>query len=296
MKKFLTFILIVAGTGIIYAKDYHKTREMIDTILTEESDAAEAELKEKEKQQLQQEGDKTGENTENGQEKKDDAGTMNDKNKMSGKDASVYKSALQLYENGFYDAALVKFNDIIKNYPDSKFIDFSRICAGRIYIKQYKYDEAIKEFDSIKETSGEYPSSLYYKAEAFRYKGDKVSSIEFYQKFASEYPQDKLAPNSILNAGKLYMNNKQGAQALEAAIKLIKEYPDRDTIDDAYYLIAKIYEKDPALKDVETARKYYKLFLKKAANNEKYFFDSPLLPAIKRDLEHLEKTHFRSER
>ncbi|NLV66072.1 MAG: hypothetical protein GXY14_00180, partial [Spirochaetes bacterium] len=57
-----------------------------------------------------------------------------------------------------------------------------------------------------------------------------------------------------------------------------------------------IYEKDPVLRDVESARRYYRIFLKKAANNEKYFSDSPLLPAVKRDMEQLEKTHFKMER
>ena len=277
----------------LQAKDFNKTEEMIETILSEESESAVKQEKDKTEQQQEGEGPVT---EEAGTETKDDSKNIPRQNTMSGKDESVYKTAIQLYQNGYYDHSLAKFNEIISSYPDSRFLDNARVWAGRIYIKKYKYDEAIKEFDSVNNTSGEFPASLYYKAEAYRYKGDSISSIEFYQKYVSEYPGDPLAPYSILNAGKLYLGNKQGMQALEAAIRLIRDYPDSDTVDDAYYLIAKIYEKDPVLKDAESARRYYKIFLKKAANNEKYFFDSPLLPAVKRDMEHLEKTHFKMER
>lgn len=292
MKRFLLTFLIIICSFSAQSKDFNKTEEMIDTILSEESTSA---VKQDKQTTEQQAGDETAGTVEDQAGTKDDAASSR-KNAMSGKDESIYKTAIQLYETGYYDHSLAKFNEIISSHGDSKFLDNAHVWAGRIYIKKYRYDDAIKEFDSVKDSSGEYPASLFYKAEAYRYKGDRISSIEFYQKYASEYPGDPLAAYSILNAGKLYLGSKQGMQSLEAAIRLIKNYPDSDTIDDAYYLIAQIYEKDPILKDVESARKYYKIFLKKAANNEKYFFDSPLLPAVKRDMEHLEKTHFKMER
>lgn len=292
MNRYLAVLLIILCSAGVQSKDFNKTEEMIDTILSEESTSGVKQEKEKTDQQT---GDEAALTEETGTETKDDEAASR-KNAMSGKDESIYKTAIQLYETGYFDHSLAKFNEIITSHSDSKFLDNAHVWAGRIYIKKYRYDDAIKEFESVRDTSGEYPASLFYKAEAYRYKGDKISSIEFYQKYASEYPGDPLAAYSILNAGKLYLGNKQGTQSLEAAIRLIKNYPDSDTIDDAYYLIAKIYEKDPVLKDVESARKYYRIFLKKAANNEKYFFDSPLLPAVKRDMEHLEKTHFKMER
>jgi len=292
VKRSLLTLLIIISSLSVQSMDFNKTEEMIDTILSEESGSA---VKQEKEQTEQQAGDEAAVTVEDETGAKDDAASSG-KNTMSGKDESIYKTAIQLYNTGYYDHSLAKFNEIISNHGDSKFLDNAHVWAGRIYIKKYKYDDAIKEFDSVRDISGEYPASLFYKAEAYRFKGDNISSIEFYQKYASEYPGNPLAPYSILNAGKLYLSNKQGTQSLEAAIKLIKNYPDSDTIDDAYYLIAKIYEKDPVLKDVESARKYYKIFLKKAANNEKYFSDSPLLPAVKRDMEHLEKTHFKMER
>ena len=191
---------------------------------------------------------------------------------------------------------LCRFTDLIKNYPSSQFLNNARMWAGKIYLKKYQYDDAIKQFEEVNEKSGEYPASLFYKAESFRYKGNSINAIEYYQKLSSSYPDNVLADKAILNSGKIYMNNNKGYQALESAIKIIRYYKNRETIDDAYYLIAKIYEKDPLLKDPEISRKFYKIIIKKSDQNQKYFADSPLIPAVKYDLDHLDKTYFKFEK
>lgn len=293
MKR-LIIILILLITFPLYSKDYHKTEEIINIILNEESnsknknDKQSAEIKD-----VKPSGSEAKKDT----DKKDDDKETKDKNSaMSGKDEVLLKTGIQLYENGLYEHSLIRFTDLIKNYPSSKFINSSRMFAGKIFIKQYKYNEAIKQFDEIKEQSGEYQAALYYKAESYRYKGEPFTAIEYYQKLSSSYPDHELADNAVLNSGKLYLNNNKGYQALESSIKIIRYYKDRDTIDDAYYLIAKVYEKDPLLKDMEMSRKFYKIFLQKSEDNQKHFTDSPLLPAVKRDLQHLENTYFKFEK
>lgn len=289
MKKFLTIILLLMFVPC-YSKDYHKTEEIINSILSEESRSADN----KGSQGTNLPDGKTAEK-ETSKEKETADDSKNKNTAMSGKDEVLLKTGIQLYQSGLIDHSLIRFTDLIKNYPSSQFISSARMYAGKIYTKKYQYDEAIKQFDQIKEQSGEYQAALYFKAEAFRYKGDPVSAIEYYQKLSSSYPEHELADNAILTSGKLYLNNGKGYQALESSIKIIRYYKDKDTVDDAYYLIAKIYEKDPVLKDLEMSRKFYKLFLQKAGENQKHFSDSPLIPAIKKDLEHLEKTYFRFE-
>jgi len=276
----------------LYSKDYHKTVEMIKSILKEESDSE----KNKPGQASYKEDVKKTEDKIKDENKNQDNDVKNKKNGMSGEDEILLKTGIQLYEGGLFDHSLVKFNDLIKNYPSSKFIDQARMWAGKIYIKKYKYDEAIRQFNEIKEKSGEYPSSLYYKAESLKYKGNSINAVEYYQKLSSSYPDNVLADKAILNSGKIYMNNEKGYKALEEAIKIIRLYKSRDTIDDAYYLIAKIYEKDPLLKDLEITRKFYQIIIRKSEQKQKFFSDSPILPAVKNDLDHLEKTYFKFEK
>ena len=296
MKKLITIFLLLMMVPL-YSKDYHKTEEMINSILADENNTTGNKTSEK----AVDPADKTAEkgNEKSDGKEKDKAGEDDTKNKnsaMSGKDEVLLKTGIQLYESGLIDHSLTRFNDLIKNYPSSPFLSNARMFAGKIYLKKYQYDDAIKQFDEIKEQSGEYQAALYYKAEAFRYKGDPINAIEYYQKLSSSYPEHELADNAILTSGKLYLNSNKGYQALESAIKIVRYYKDKDTVDDAYYLIAKIYEKDPLLKDLEMSRKFYKLFLQKSEQNQKNFGDSPLIPAVKNDLQHLEKTYFKFEK
>lgn len=288
MKKLITISLLLIIIPL-YSKDYHKTEEMINSILTEETTSN----TKKTEPAITDPNNKIAE-TEKDKDKTEDEAAKN--SAMSGKDEVLLKTGIQLYESGLLDHSLVRFTELTKNYPSSKFIDSARMFAGKIYLKKYQYDEAIKQFDAIKEQSGEYQAALYYKAEAYRYKGDPINAIEYYQKLSSSYPEHELADNAILTSGKLYLNSSKGYQALESSIKIIRYYKDKDTIDDAYYLIAKIYEKDPLLKDMEMSRKFYKIFIVKSEQNQKHFADSPLIPAVKKDLEHLEKTYFKFEK
>ncbi len=299
MKKIFTIILLLIITSG-YSKDFHKTEEMINSILKEDGDSSEKKeiLLPDEKSSTETTPEKKQSNEEIKNEKpvENDTEETAKKTAMSGNDEILLKTGIQLYESGLYDHSLLRFNDIIKNFPTSRFIDSARMWAGKIYIRKYDYDNALKEFNSVAEKSGEYPAALFYKGESLRIKGDTVSAIENYQKISSSYPENELADNSILITGKLYLNNGKGYQSLESALKIIRYYKNTESIDDAYYLIAKIYEKDPILKDVELSRKFYRVFLKKAETGQKNFADSPLKEVVKKDLEYLDRTYFRMER
>ncbi|MCL1834324.1 MAG: tetratricopeptide repeat protein [Leptospirales bacterium] len=287
MKKLIIIFLLI--NSMAYAKDYHRTEEIINSILSEENDESHKKIDPPIKKPEENRG-KTGKDKP--QNNQDDA---KKNSAMSGKDEVLLKTGIQFYESGLLDHSLARFEDLIKNYPSSPFVNNARMWTGRIYLKKYKYDEAIKQFDDIKEQSGEYPASLYYKAEVYKYKSDSINAIDFYQKVYASYPEHELADKAIINTGKLYLNSGKGYQALESAIRIIRYYNDRDTIDDAYYLIAKVYEKDPMLKDMEISRKFYRIFIKKADQNQKHFTDSPLLETVKKDLQYIEKTYFKFE-
>ncbi|MCL1865205.1 MAG: tetratricopeptide repeat protein [Spirochaetes bacterium] len=287
MKKFIIILLLISNAA--YSKDYHRTEEIINSILAEESDESNKKIEQPKTKPEENAGKNNKDKPKNNQD------TAKKNSAMSGKDEVLLKTGIQFYESGLFDHSLARFEDLIKNYPSSPFVNNARMWTGKIYLKKYKYDDAIKQFDDIKEQSGEYPASLYYKAEVYKYKSDTISAIDFYQKVSSSYPEHELADKSIINSGKLYLNSGKGYQALESAIKIIRYYKDRDTIDDAYYLIAKVYEKDQLLKDMEISRKFYKIFLKKADQNQKHFADSPLLETVKKDLQYIEKTYFKFE-
>lgn len=107
------------------------------------------------------------------------------------------------------------------------------------------------------------------------------------------FPDHELADDSLIAIAKLYCKNNKGNQSLEAAIKVIKNYGKRETIDDAYFVIAQVFEKDAMLKDIGIARKIYKIFLKKAGvEKAPFFYNSPLLSKVKKNLKDIETTYY----
>lgn len=215
--------------------------------------------------------------------------------KVSTDEDVLLRTGIDFYRNGLYESSLRKFQELGEKYPKGALKESSGFWAGKVLVKLYRYDDAIKEFSSITQESGDYQAALYSIGECYQMKGDRITSIEYYQKVYALFPSRDLADKALLNIGRLYLEQQKGSQALDSAVRLVKEYKDRDTVDDAYYLMAKIYEKDPRLKDVETARQIYRQFLKKSETDPR-FGNSPLKKRVAEDLARLEKTYFKMEK
>lgn len=207
----------------------------------------------------------------------------------------IYKTAIQLGNASHNEAALSKFAELKSKYPQSVYRDSASVWSGRIHLRLRNVAAALKEFESIAESSGEYPAALFYLGRSHAIQGARTKAIEHYFKLATQFPDVDLADNALIELSQLYLDDGRGAQALEMAAKVIRQYPDRDTIDEAYYLVGKIFERDPVLKDIETARKMYQIFLRKAQRKDPHFAQSPLRRQVARDLKNIERIYFNLE-
>lgn len=254
----------------------------------------------------------------NGQDKKDGPGTKTDskekrkqvtpskdadtKKKKKGEvpqvsspDEIMLKTVIKLYNSSLYTAAMEKIKEFRTRFPQSQFLGAVALWAGRINLELQKEDEAIKEFRTVPESSGEFPSSLYYIGTASLRKGRQVEAIKYFFRFSKQFPNLELADNALIELSRIFLARGKGNEALEAAIRVIQQYPDRETMDDAYYMLGKIFLQDAALRDIEVSRKIFKIFLHKANSGEKQFADSPLRQRVKRDLKYIERTYFPME-
>ena len=211
-------------------------------------------------------------------------------------DEVLYKTGIQFYESEMYEAAIKNFNDLKSKYPQSQFTQNGAIWSGKANLQLRKFSTAIQNFSSIDQQSGEYPASLFYVGESYLRMGKRADSVNYFYRVATQFPKYELAVDALIKLGTIYLQDRKGSLALKAAARVIRLYGDDSNIDDAYYLIAQVYEKDPVLRDVEISRKVYKTFIEKAGNNESHFKNSPLLKRVKRDLRHIERTFFRYER
>lgn len=211
-------------------------------------------------------------------------------------DEVLYKTGIQFYESEMYEAAIKNFNDLKSKYPQSQYTQNGAIWAGKANLQLRKFKNAVQDFSSIDEQSGEYPESQFYIGESYLRMGKRTDSVNYFYRVAMQFPKYELADDALIKLGSIYLQDGKGSLALKSAARVIRLYGTESNVDDAYYLIAKVYEKDPVLRDVEISRKVYKIFIDKAGKNESHFKDSPLLRRVKRDLRNIERTFFRYER
>jgi len=304
VKRAIVAILLLAlpafgqGNGaMLLAKDVQKTEEIINNILNESPDGkpAEAAGPDKKESAPQAAETKTAPAPVPSRSKKDVPAKQESAPKITNQEQVLFKTGVDFYNNGMYDNSLKMFQDLGAKFPQGMLKDSAHFWMGKAYLKQYRYDDAIKELSTVTAESGDYPASIYYTGESYQMKGDQITSIEYYLRVQAQFPAHELADKALLNTGWLYLNQQKGTQALESAVKIIKYYKDRGTIDDAYYLIGKVYEKDPRLKDIETARKVYQLFLKKSGTDDR-FGSSPLKKRVEEDLQRLDRLYFNMEK
>jgi TolA-binding protein len=285
MKKILTIIILLLSAIRLWAMESRELEEIIKNIIDSNAYVNEKKVPPSGKSDSGLSSDKdTTEKT------KEDKGKSIS---FPSADEALLKSGIQLFEASLYANSRQKLEELKSKYPDSPYKDIASIWLSRILIESGKLDEAITMLKSINQESGEYPSALFFTGEIYLRKGEEPGAIEYFYKVASQSPDHYLADDSLIAISKIYLKNNKGNQALEAAIRVIKNYQKRETIDDAYFLIAQVFEKDAMLKDVGIARKLYKIFIKKAEVEKAPFFNnSPLLSRVKNNLSNIESKYY----
>lgn len=214
----------------------------------------------------------------------------------AGPDKTLLVTGINLLDAGNDPAAIEKFRQIKEKYPTGLYSDQASIWLARAYIKQGKYKEAVSETEKIPEDSGEYPAAVFLSGQIYSTQKQYDRALDAFYRISSRFPGHDLADNALIEAGKIYLSTKNGTQALAAASIVVKSYPDRETLPDAYFLIGQVLEKDPSMRDIEKARLVFKKFVYRAEVEEAdSFARSPLLERTKRELNYLDKNFFRTK-
>ena len=293
-------MLLLAATSRVVGQSADKADEIVNTILEDGAKGSDSDKAKQPDPAEIKKGDvpvdaKPVSERKDTPAKKAEAESAESKPAVSRDEEVLYKTGVDFYHSGMYDNALAKFQELLAKYPQGTFKESAHFWLGKVAMKRYRYDDALKEFSAVTEASGDYPAALFLIAQSNQLKGRPVAAIEYYQKVAARFPSHELADDALLAMGKLYATEGKGVQAIDAAMRIMKHYKDRETVPDAMYLIGKIYERDPQVKDPETARRIYRRFLKKADTDD-LFRASPLKRRVQEDLRHIEDTYFKMER
>ncbi len=230
--------------------------------------------------------------------KKSKAGKTSTKKKggeippASGSDKVLLETGIGLFDGGNDAAAIDKFRQLKEKYPSSPYNDQASVWLAKSFLRSGRTKEALAELEGIGEDSGEYPSALFLAGQIYRDMHQADKAIEQFFKLSSRFPGSDLADDALIAASKIYLSRKQGTLALTAAAQVVKQYPDRETLDDAYFQIGMVLEKDPELRDIEKARLVFRKFVQRAEIEKlEVFAKSPLLDRVKKEIAFIEK-HF----
>jgi TolA-binding protein len=108
----------------------------------------------------------------------------------AGKDA--YMVGYNLWTQKKYPEAIAALNAMVAKYPKHKYVSYSRNLAGRAYLDNGQYNEAIRElFENTKDEAGERaPQSYVYMAQALMKRKPPLpdKACQAYEVLQAKYP------------------------------------------------------------------------------------------------------------
>ena len=105
-----------------------------------------------------------------------------------------YDDTWRLVERKDFRAAIPRFREFLKKYPDSDFADNAQYWLGECYYALKEYDQAILEFDAVRRKypkGDKVPAALLKQGFAFAELGDKVDARLILQELVDRYPQSE---------------------------------------------------------------------------------------------------------
>jgi TolA-binding protein len=90
-------------------------------------------------------------------------------------------------------------------------------------------------------------------------------TIALYEKFASTFPKDSLAPKYLMKAADICSNTNQAAKSVELCRKIVEQYPNFKDVPTALFLMAFVTENK--LQNIPRAKELYQEFIQKYPNH-----------------------------
>ena len=108
----------------------------------------------------------------------------------------IYKSAKQAFDQGDFEAAREQFQQLVKQYPKTKYADNAQFWVGETYYREKWYEKAILEYQKVIE---KYPkgnkvqASFLKQGLAFLSLGDKANARLILTELVKKFPKSNEA-------------------------------------------------------------------------------------------------------
>ncbi|MCK4350850.1 MAG: tetratricopeptide repeat protein, partial [Candidatus Krumholzibacteria bacterium] len=176
-----------------------------------------------------------------------------------------------------YSKVVEKCAKVVRDYPDSKWVDDALFLMGKALLRQGETVKGIRKFVEVTTNfpESEYvPPSLYWLGLAYWEKGDYNQAITFTDRFIETYPDHYLRYEVMFLAGDIKREMQLQEEALSLYALVAEEATDREVINDATLRTAELFF---AQEEYEKAAAAYEALLRKGISwEEKYHFSSSL--------------------
>ncbi|MBI4651957.1 tetratricopeptide repeat protein [Candidatus Desantisbacteria bacterium] len=176
-------------------------------------------------------------------------------------------------------SAREKFEKITKNYPDEPEWEEAQYNLAITWIKENKWNEAIKSLEPLINKKGEYSDDAYLLSGISYYQtGDYSNSVNFLRKLMDDFSSSKFVAEAQFRIGESLLADKKNKEAIVEYLKMDILYKNSEYADDALLRLGEIYEME---NNLPKAKETYKAFISNYPTSE-------LMEDVKNKLKKLE--------
>ena len=160
-------------------------------------------------------------------------------------DKYLFDGGIIYYNSGNYETAILTFQQLINDYPDSSYADDAQYYIA--YINEKKFGYYSKALLKYYELLISYPDSIWADdaqlgmGNCYYANGEYSNAIVEYQKVIDEYPDSPFHAFAQYYIGHSYRNSYDFMQAVTEYNKVIENYPESDYTAPAQYYIGYSY-------------------------------------------------------
>jgi soluble lytic murein transglycosylase len=167
-----------------------------------------------------------------------------------------FYSGLAYKEAGNHDLAISRFDEVIEEYPESRYLGDAWIAQGQTLADMGASDQAIElwaRFVELHPSDSLAPEALWLSGELWEERDRPVEAIHNYLQVQELYPEFERAAEALHRAGLLGFRSAQYDVGVGAWQKLVDDYQSSSLVPAAMYWLARSFH---AAGDDERSRDY----------------------------------------
>ncbi len=193
-----------------------------------------------------------------------------------------FNIARSLVEKADFDKAILEYQKVIVNYPQSSFIPLAQFSIGRCYRDLKDIKNSKKAFQTFLEDFPRHELSLQarvFLADLFEQEKNYNSAIKFYRQALINYKEDKWLPKDKIQfkLALCYEELSDYNQAIREFFKLIRKYPSSKFVALSKFNIGYCYAQ---LNEIDDAKKSLNWVIEQHPNTEESNLAKKLLKEI----------------